>query len=561
MRQLRQFLNLCSLICCWLLRLLFLVLFALPLLINPSNVFAQTATSGVVTASPGATSTPRELVATTIRLDFRQSEQFFTLNTGNYVPGVGFQLDSGSLILHGNGNEYALVNRVVFGYQSSVACTADYFISYLTDVSFSGSLNLGVASDGTAIADTSPGLTPLEVLDDIALDISCPAGDFTLTWIDLYVFTGVSAPDYDVVDGCPVLTDAEIDLLDPIYRSQCSRCFTTPTPVRDSVLVFPTALTSQPTVDLTSPGSFQIPVIISGTPQTPTPFGTAAPASTLAPGTPTATPPPTATPIFGVITFDFTGSQARGWNTLVAWGGGLINNPITSLGWQSDYNAGSNEREYFQLDYSGAAITGVTALAVTFTSTFDHYDVEFYDTDGANVGTLYASRGGTPTGSIQTEIFTSLPGGTITLDGWAFNGFSNQYVTNPPGSWYIHKIEVQTSNVVTATPTYTPSATITGAPWVQFATATPSGCELAVFRDDSPVVEFPDHLEVWDYQCYTIIPEIVFSGGESPSGIDGVELCVTWVIFPVISFLGFGLSIDWLLVGVLAFLIRILLSF
>lgn len=544
---LRRGINLFSLTSCSLWALLCLLL-----CVGFSPTKAQTNTPQPSPIYPSATApVPANPGASTTHYDFSHTQAFFGFYTeGTYVVGEGFETVDGRLIILGQFTMESVVGVRLF-YTSEAATTFDFSIEdTITTPVFSGG----------GVLDSCPASICAELVDvsqisgdTMRIDFTTADGVFTLRAMD--VIYGTDNGGYIVEDGCPVLSPEQIEKLEPRYFAECSRCFLQPTPVRDNPIFTP-PFTPQLTVN---PATFQIPVIISGTPKTPTPFGTAAPVPTFAPGTPTLTPTASSTPVLEVITFDFTGSNERGWVSPTLWGG--MDNDVTELGWESVWTTISNQREYFQLNYTGAPISGVTALAVTFTSPFDHYDVEFYDTDGTNVGVAYASRGGTPTGAMQTEIFTSLPGGTVTLDGWAFNAFSNQYISDPSGSWYIHKIEVLTNNLVTVTPTYTPSVTPTGVPWVQLMTATPSDCSIAQWRDDRPIASFPDKLSVVTYQCYTLIPEIVRTTPEGEFGIDGFEVCVLFFEFPVVQILGFTIYFDWILIGVMGWLIIQLLRF
>jgi hypothetical protein len=117
--------------------------------------------------------------------------------------------------------------------------------------------------------------------------------------------------------------------------------------------------------------------------------------------------------------------------------------------------------------------------------------------------------------------------------------------------------------VSTPTPTVTPSPTATLAAWVDGPAAGQNYyCGVVKYRSTAPVAQFADGIDIHSYACYRIIPEIVVGvPGQGDVGIDGVDLCITWIDFPGLTFFGFYFRLDWLLVVPLAWLVRRLLSF
>lgn len=535
------------------------------LLINPINGYAQTNTPGVSTIPPGDTPSPGVPPGVNrVTWSFLRAQGTFAATVGSWVLDQGFNSTSGDLTLIGG---YFLedIVQVEISYSSDDSGSLDFGLQMGSDPPVFESGALFSACSGICVATFSPAALDADIF---LLDVE--ADDDTFTVMSITVEFAGDSEAYDVgVDGCPILDNEQINKLDPLYYSQCSACFTEPTPVREN---------SIPTVTIGSTASpYGIPVIVSGTPVTATPGLSGLPIGsmptwTLTPvntATVTDTPVATATPILQVVVFDFTDGGQHGWipmNVPLTWGDQV--NSFTLSGVQSIFDSGVG-REYIQIDYPASNPSMVaTALSIFYTvppSPYASIHFDIFNTNGATIqNTITQSTELSVGGSfVKTYNLSS-----VTLSGWGLNAFSNLLGGNQ-ADWYITRIEVQTTNVVTATPiasatvTSTAAPTSTGAPWVGMPTVDPVSCSVAVFRDDNPVAAFDTEFEIVDYQCYTIVPEIEIDlpGTDNDVDIDGTQYCVTWFEMPVIELLGIQLSLDWLLVIVVAFLLSLVLKF
>lgn len=554
--------NFCFILSWWAFRLFCPVCIMLLMILDGSVVSGQTATpQPFITLTPAATGTPGGAgLNDVVHFGFKGGQGTFAVTLGSWASGIGFQSASGILTVFG-GYQLDEITKVTLHYSSTTAGDMDFGIqsgSPPPDYEASGGFSV-CATECTIFFSLSPAVSG----DLFLLAVDVGAGDFVLTAMDVE-FEGESEA-YDVDDeGCPILDAGQLSSIDPLYYSQCAHCFVTPTPVRDSLI--PTVALPAPTLDLTVSSTFEIPVIVSGTPQTrtPAPAGgglfTATPTSTV-----TVTPGgATATPHFEQVIFDFTDGGQHTWipmNYPATWGDQVVTFSVGGI--QSVFTASPSAREYIQIDRLAAAgsITGVTAIGFQYTTLGDNGGGiiwEVYDTNGASLTSLIAGStvGGTGTSLNQTYIL----GSPVTLSGWGVNAYTG--VLGGTNHWYLEKILLTTTNVVTATPALTSTPNPTGAPWIVTPVTEDVDCSVAVFGDFEPVAQFEDTLRIVSVECYTIIPEVhIDIPGNDPLDIDGVQWCITWYEFPIISVLGITVTLDWLLVVVVAWMIRALLSF
>lgn len=530
----------------------------------PSNVTAQdtptpSPTGFVITATPGVgTATPRG-DGTTIIWNFRQSANFWTVDTGEWVAGQGIQDELGAFSAHGNGNEYAPVDRIVITYTSATTQTLDFNVSYDAALIVGGSIPLVNCYECSNIIIPMNG----EAFDDIALDIDFP-GAFWLHAITIILTVNYGDdPDYEIDDnGCPILSPVSINKLDPVYYSQCSRCFTTPTPQRGQQL--PTSGALLPTMDVTvSP--FQIPVIVSGTPQTPTPFGVG--------GGATSTPAPTNTP---------GGTWVHEFNFLVSDGDWY---PVTSAGvtfgaWVSGsgwvYEDKTNVLTGITTAHRQVAIQGDFPSPIDLRSVTLTYDWQGGTYDNASLTAYgFTIGGGTVASNSRTGIGNGpVTAATVTWTGTADDastiGFmlrSSRDITSPysySGNAVLRKVRIEAVGFNPYDlPTSTPAPTATNLPWFEEYEVEVADCSVPSFRNDTPAVVIPDTVTYIAYECYVIVPELAVSipGQSDPFGIEGMQVCVNWFTFPHIEILGIVVPIDALVFIVVMAVVLWLLRF
>lgn len=536
-------------------RLLLVSLGLLPLLLVSVPAAVATSTPVIITPSPGATATPFSLYETNIVLDFKDDRQFFIESVGDWIGGEGFVTVSQELLFEGNGNEYGPITQVSLNY-SVISAGGAAFVTLAAQYN-----GLTIHSAGATLNQcTACGnfVVPLDgaTIDNFVIHVEAGSGVFVQIH-SMTIRTGTGSlptPTYATVDGCPVLSSYEVSLLDPRYVASCSRCFAQPT---RRVAPIPTGVMSTPS---SGTSEFTIPVMVSGTPMTKTPYGIPLPAATLAPGTPSATPSATATPDNEVVVYNFLGSNTNSF--VPSYDGGDFYGEITGSGWKSvhiDVNSGGStiNREYIQIALSGVNVTNITALSF-------HIAKDYETTIGFNI---YLNHGG----GLVRYLGRTYLGGSVTLDDLFLISPSAYYDqlfidvysgvgdTNP---FYLQQISVETSNP--APPTSTPTITPTYESYFEgYKTPTEAVCGAPVWRDNDPIAQFPIGIDIQGYDCYSIIPEMYFNipGQDEDFNLVGLDLCVTWFTWPTIGALGFNIGIDWILVMFLGFLLVRLYQF
>lgn len=529
------------------------------LVLSVDEVSAQTSTPlpGFPTPSPGATATPVGGVpASGVTFDFRVGSAGFTSLFGSQVVALGFQTNNEIMDLKG-GYDMVNVSQIVLHYSSNAdfevgleLCESDCLgedpiVYFLYDLELEG------CPSGCEYVYSIPSETIGKIKFGFqALALGEPYDDvFVVSSIDVVFESG--AVDYDLDGDCPILSPEQIDLLDPFYFASCSRCFVEPTPYRDNEI--PTAaLPVTRTVNPTLQGTYSIPVISSGTPMTTTPI-VVVPAFATATPAPTNTPMFTATPQYDVITYNFRGSNAAGW-VGAPWGGD--DGTLGADGWMSVYAAVN--REYIQINRS-ASILGVTALTVVYSVPSSlvgglHFDI--FSTNGASILAVPKSDNVTAVGDDLTYTWLFTPAYDFST-GIGINGYSGIVGASDP--WYLHEVQIQTSDIVTATPAPTSTPHPTGVAWVPTFEAPDTDCSIASFRDDTPIADFPTNFTVVDYGCYTIVPEVSITLADPDIEINGLSLCITWFQLPLITFLGIAATLDWLLIALAVYLVAMLM--
>lgn len=550
------------------------VSYILLLLLTVSGVEAQTNTPGVSTGVPGATATlPPGLTEQLIRLDFRQSDQGFTEALGSWSLGNGW-LPNGSdvLTISGNGNEY-VVSRVTVGYTSTAVGDFNLTGYYGATTPFpTEQIELPACPAGCVSQSFDFGGSVIDIFD-------ITIGSFVdgeLWFLDIYAWTGGANPDYELDGDCPILTAEEIELLDPLYYAQCARCFITPTPVRDSAIATDVPLTVQPTLDGTLEGTFVIPIILpDGTQQTPTPRLTALPTDG-----PTLTPSATATPIttgikvtFGSDTWPYTFQVPVGLQPLI---------PAASVDASTGSVAAPSGKGVQYLYFSsgsGCQASGVafririefpqgTVSAIRWRQKNSFYpntliSTTLFNAAGTQVHSAaiaVASTQGAWSGTLTRSVS---PVAAVALELQASQALCGQTLR----TLHLDDIEVVFNTppaTYTPVPTNPPGSTAAppdvGQPWINTPAPFGGTCETAVWRDNDPVVDFDPEFNVVDYGCYTIVPEISITIVEPDATIDGLSLCVTWFQLPIISAFGIVATLDWVLLGVGAWFLMLIMK-
>lgn len=527
----------------------------------PQPVNAQTNTPSINTPTPGAsTPTPYGWDENVIALNFAFSEQFFDLIDGVHTSGQGFQSVGGELHINGNDNEYGPVTKVQLRYTASASGSIQIVFNYDGVSQDAILVNFSTCLNCSNIIITLDNI----IIDNFDIEVTTTSL-FTLHEMSIYAFTGESAPPTPVVvGGCPILTTEQIVLLDPVYRSNCARCFITPTPVRENSIS--TKVIAVSTQDLTLQGTFQVPVIVSGTPMTPTPGGIAI-GNTATPA-PTNTPLFTATPSYVVYTYNFeSGVFPAGWEYDTYLSGGVAFNYglIGAGGVRSVYvgnvdGVGFVNRQRVSVRGEDLNLTNVVQINVKFNNSA-------YDLNSVNV---WLSTGG-----VYALQVSANPSVLASNNEWVFGSISpprnfedvDLYIdantAQVSGFHYLKEIQFVTNLVApTPTPTSTPTPTATGAAWFPTLDPSESECSVPQYRDDTPIVDVPIMLNPAGYSCYTLVPDMTVAiPGRGTLGIDGLQLCVDWVEFPHLQILSITIALDWVLVAVLATMIRYLLNF
>lgn len=555
------------------------------LVLSVDEVKAQTSTPtpGFSTVPPGATPTPAgSSPVNSVTFDFRIGEAGFTSLFGSQVIALGFQTNNEIMDLKGG---YAMidVSSVVLHYNSDAAFEVGFELcetDCLGDdpiVHFQYGLVLPACPSGCEYVYSIDHETIGKIKFAFqAVDVGEPYdGVFVVSAIDVTFERGVF--DYETEGDCPILSPEQIDELDPLYRASCSRCFTTPTPERD-LNPFGGTLTVAPTLDGTLQSTFQIPVIISGTPMTATPIVVAPGGGSTATFTPTATFVPE-TDLQRWITFDDTIAYITNGNGGSRGGAG---NP--SPGHDSSIWVASAGGDTY--DMRSVSITVYIADIVDFNGYSFEYTVDRTSSEGVVGIHVYGFTGYT---GHTIEIDGNLSGGTEILDS-AASGIENSWTRNhsqsitPTNDYdslvitaYIGNridlgdpsdlIDLRIDNVkifggaaLTPTPVLTSTPHSTGVPWLGTPDLSDNDCSVITLRDDTPVAEFPTNFTVVDYGCYTIVPEVDITIAEPDINIHGLSLCITWFQMPVISILGIVATLDWLLIALSVWLIAIIMK-
>lgn len=543
--------------------LFWLLILCTLLCINPLQSKAQTNTPTNVPFGGGSTATPPGWHPEDIVLDFSSSDNFYTITTGSQINGQGVVASGGVIAMHGNGNEYAPVMQVRIRYSANSSGTLGIEVRY-------GATILYTASGAyAACVQCDNAVFNLEnvTLDDIAVDV-IGGGSFTLHEIVIRAYVGepTSTPEYDLVGDCPVLSSEEIAVLDPEYMQTCARCFRTPTP--QSQLAIPTRVI--PTVQGICEINLTPPTV------TPTYSGTGTPHATLAPvacpalpvGTLTATPLPTSTPLpptatwvstpgYTVVMHDFDFRASSHGFTVPA---GYWGTWVSGQGWTPG-NCGGNCRSFVIERYFGWTIDYIEWTVKPGAQNLVSHNYAASSFGGAVVD---LDLGATQNNALyEANTYYRNIGGTL-----------NYWLINPSASngnnafYLVHARIRQLIPYSTPTPHPTNTPIVTNTPY--FGVNTPEGsgsynCSAPVFRDNTPIASFPDTLlQDVGYNCYRIIPAIppgLITNSGSDATFDGVDLCVQWFEFPYIAFFDIQISLDWLLIPVLGWLLRRLLQF
>lgn len=497
-----------------------------------------TPTPGFSTGVPAGV-TPTALPAggslSTLTYSFLGSQAGFANVTGVWVSGQGFKLDETLELSLIGGYFVEGVTHVDIAY----AAGAEFdFVFGLSDGDGGESYNAsGFATECEDVCHISfnPGGVDSHAVLFRAFaavhDSSFAVQSITIT------FNG-DTETYDVgEDGCPQLSPEQYEKLDPLYLVECPICYTTPTPIRDSQ-IFTTSVSALPT----DSGDFSIPLIVSGEPVTPV--------NTV---TPSPSPSPTADP--DEVSYRFLNFRTSAYGGVPVSGLGTY---VSGQGFASQYN-GATTREYLALSsfISSADFDGtISGLTFNYTTDVVFHSIVYFLNSGSIVSTV--NRGQTVLGSdLEAEwwFFTPFDFDQISFEFYSGTGADSatEFVVN----------SVSLQSETPPSPTSTPTPTATGQPWVSTPSPTDRDCSVAVWRDDTPIASFDTDFVIIDYQCYVVFPEIYIDmpGDGHDITADGVSFCVTFFQFPLIEVLGIRISLDWLMVGVVAFLVRLVSRF
>jgi len=538
------------------------------LLVSAGSVSAQTSTptGGVSTGVPPSASPPLPPgVGTTVSFSFLSAQAGFADVLGTWVSGSGFESVSGDLAVIG-GYFMAGVTNVTIHYSASEPGTLDFAL---------GDGVGGFNYESSGLYSACPGVCDMffspDVIDSHIIELGLAGQDGVFNLTGITVTFGGESESYSVgEDGCPILSPEQLAKLDPSYALACSHCFTTPTPVRVNA-ISSAVVTVFPTVDLTDQAAtYQIPVQVSGTPMTPTPGGVPGGGG----GFPTATIAPTSTPSGSGCLENGDGNGAGDWEV----------NPVNSSAgvsttghydsgedaWLGDYNAPADGKLLrIRLLWSGGDISRIRVLT-SYDSTLS--TATTYLVCGIWTNSLSTNVSGTQRANVSINTspqsdegyFCDYNPGVITpLSGVTSIDVIQSAFTNA-GDGHTKILAVEVCGVIPFTPTPGPSITpsVTGVPWLTLPPSpTAVECSVAVFRDDNVIAEFPDVLTTIDYQCYTLVPEIIIGIPDHNLTVDGVNLCVTWFQMPLISLLGITFTLDIVLVGVAMWLAKMLIGF
>lgn len=372
------------------------------------------------------------------------------------------------------------------------------------------------------------------------------------------------------LNGCPDLSGIEVSELDPMFAQVCMRCYATATPAR--FFVIPTVeqcvanwqtWTPTPT-DFVSPTPGGTPFVTSTMPdrclktQTPTPTPTATPT-----GSPTPTPTATPAPVYYLeVVHSWIGLSFTTRNAALTHLSDYIvnpNNPDPVRGFIFATNRTGGGSGSFTFNMKRGAESG-GGVGVVMNNTAGQYRC------ARNIA-LTASTCTTTNWSPWGLTATIVDAGTGPIFPQAGQrGFVDYSVTGLSESHPSHTFTlIYAAFVRFGNPSNLPTPTPT--PTLDWGINTPApnplaDCSQVRFRDDRPLFNVPDLVAPVGYNCYRIVPELVLEiPGRGQVGLDGVELCVTWVAFPSIVVFGITLSLDLLLVAVAAWFIRRLLGF
>lgn len=351
--------------------------------------------------------------------------------------------------------------------------------------------------------------------------------------------------------GCPV-DDVDPEGLDDDWAAVCSRCL----------------MDLEPTPQVTIPSFIMGTVPPLGTPEaggTPTvPFvslyGTPTLGGLSMPPTNTPPPAPTATPSLIEVYWDFRedthGVSIEGWSLGGAgsgwlnaeWSEGVGFYSVTTFDYFEDYDGQflqlrlpnhpvllGNDIETFAIYGSLLSASGAVGFGEGTTAR-----TPSASGSGGSRGSFYIAYGSYEDWALAMIYGTE--GGTAsgTVTGIAFTYYGYEWSSETP----------------------TPSPTATPAPVV-------ISCDTPLYKDIStPIVDIDVSLEDLGSDCYRIVPEIDSSswsvvGVDLDIGlrVDGVDLCVEWLPFPILAFFGITIASDLLLIIPIAYMAKNLLWF
>lgn len=526
------------------------------LLLSLGRVDAQTATPTpppFITGVP-PTATPQQGAGngqmSTIGFNFQSGPAGFDDVFGEWSAGLGFQSELGLLAIYG-------------GFRMTDVAVVSLLYSNLD----AGSLELRLCEPGNALCGT-------EVFSDVSSVPVCPDSTCLKIWFvpsiasdriqiswesdtapDGYFLARVLTVDFRAAvdtfpvddNGCPVMGVDDVNLLDAAYRSQCSRCFSTPQP-GFSKMLSPEPLTAVATLNPTAQGTYSIPIVI-------TVGGTVEFITATSRFEPTLTRTPTATPTSIYAPTWTPNPSFSSQNYFVCAVTTCAPDPALDPfddGGQYDsqtrrINPGGVRVQLGNYRWVGGINVTFKAPAPTW-NTFQIHAAGTYSpvvTVNKNSPNNLRTQGISFTAPIFTDYVDLLP---VDSNGGA-----------PLRTQYIAVLYSAASTPLpVSTATSTPQATID---WIKQPTYSPVDCSVPQFRDDTPVAALPVHFDVVNYQCYTIVPEIEIVALEPDFIIDGTSICVTFFAFPVVDILGITVSLDWVLIIVAAYLVRMLLKF
>lgn len=520
------------------------------LLVPLSEVSAQTdtPTPPFVTGVPPTATPPQggNGQMSEIGFNFQQGEAGFNSLFGAWQPGIGIVTELGGLHIFG-GFGMTEVGEVELYYTSDDSGDMRLRLCPSADTAcpspvYDQTAPIPACPDGCSYTFLPPSPDIVLIIVSFETD-SEPDGFLALRGMIVRFFG--QAEEFPVTDGCPLMDPTEMALLDPSYRASCSRCFSTVVPPFAQNVSTAAPMTARPSLNPTVQGTYSIPIVVTagGTASFITATSWANPTITRTPSpTPTSMFPPTWTP---------NPSQSQQTFYVCAPSTCLPDAALNPFDDQGQYDSQTR-----RIGPGGVRIN-LTSWRWVYSVTVRY---KYVNPSWISMRVEAQSQVGV-TANINTNNPNQLRDTGAGFTAPVFSNYVDLMPVNDNGGNTIRTQLIIVNYAAASTPLPVASPTPTLAPsveWVQEPTFEPVDCEVPRFRNATPVAEFPESFAIVSYECYTIIPEINISAFDFV--MDGLNFCITWFEMPVIELLGITVSLDWLLVVVIAYLVDMILK-